>query len=103
MNSKLLISLGMVSLLALTACGKKEEEKKAPAATEQPAATPAKPAAPATPSTTQAPATPAAPAAPMNAADTLKKLKEQAATMTAEQKQAAVATARKAAEDAAAR
>ena len=49
MNSKLLISLGMVSLLALTACGKKEEEKKAPAATEQPAATPAKPAAPAKP------------------------------------------------------
>ena len=90
MKSKLIVSLAAVSLLALAGCGESEQKsEQPPAKVEQPAPAPAAPAA------TQAPA------APMNAEETLKKIKDQAATMTAEQKQAAVATARKAAEDAA--
>ena len=86
---KLVFALAAVSLFALAGCGESEKKSETPpATTEAPAPAPA-------PAATEAPAT------PMNAQDAMKTIKDQAATMTAEQKQAAVETGRKAAEDAA--
>jgi hypothetical protein len=81
MTAKFLLPIAVVALLAITACGKKEEPV-APAA-----ATPV--AAPVAATTTPTPE------------DAMKAIQEQAAALSPEQKKQAVATARKVAEDAA--
>jgi hypothetical protein len=115
---KFLILAASVSALALAGCNKAEEKKvEAPAAPAAepaaPAAAPAAEPAPAAPAAEPAPAAPAAePAAPATDAmapamidptiqASIDQMKAAAATMTAEQKTAAVAQVRSAAEAAA--
>lgn len=102
MYAKLLMPAAVVALLAIAACGKKEEPVvpaatapvTAPAVTAPAAAAPAAPAA-------AAPAAPSAmTATPTTPEEAMKAIQEQAASLTPEQKQEAVAAARKAAEDA---
>lgn len=104
---KILVLLASVSVLALAGCNKAEEKAAAPAATEAPAvAAPAAEPAPAAPAAEPAPAA-AAPAAmdPMKLDAGVQTMIDQAAStaagMTAEQKTAAVAGIRTAAETAA--
>lgn len=107
MYAKLLMPAAVVALLAIAGCGKKEEPAApaatapvtAPAETAPAAAAPAA-AAPAAPSAmTAAPS--AMTATPTTPEEAMKAIQEQAAKLTPEQKQEAVAAARKAAEDAA--
>ena len=100
MKNKFVIALAAVSMFALAGCGESEQKtEQAPATTtEAPASAPAATEAPAP---APAPAATETPATPMNVEDAMKTIKEQAATMTAEQKQLAIDTGRKPAEDAA--
>jgi hypothetical protein len=84
MSVKFLLPVVIVSALALAACGKNDAQTTPPAATTAPVTAPA-----------AAPATAPTPEQAMQA------IQAQAATMTDQQKQDAVAAARKAAEDAA--
>lgn len=98
MNKLLLIPLAGLSVLALAACGESEQKSEsAPAQTEQ-SSQPA--AAPSTTTTTEQ-ATKPAPDAGQALQDAQNELKEQAATMTDEQKQQTVTAARTSAEAAA--
>ena len=83
MSVKFLLPVVIVSALALAACGKNDAQTTPPAATTAPVTAPA--------------ATPAATAP--TAEQAMQAVQAQAATMTDQQKQDAVAAARKAAED----